>query len=146
VKTVFGAWWQRLLGSSATLSPFEVALLEAVVRSLSEPLRPLVEAQIEAATLVQRYRVRASSRAEWRGLLFYQGPVPSGSGVKPLPVEDGTVELPVLKVRVGPDGPLLTITAHAHRRHFFDIMSNKDWCPVRHITDLRVEAVSLQRR
>jgi hypothetical protein len=63
------------------------------------------------------------------------------SGVPPLPVGEGTIKLVRLKVRAGPDGPLLHVTANAHRRHFFDIESGEDWRPLKDMADLKVEGV-----
>ncbi len=63
------------------------------------------------------------------------------SGVPPLPVAEGTIKLVRLKVRAGPDGPLLHVTANAHRRYFFDIQSREDWRPLKDFADLTVEGV-----
>jgi hypothetical protein len=143
MKTVFGSWWQRLTGHSATLTPFEIALLHAVVGAMPDHLRSAVEIQIDAATLVQRHLVlnSRSGRTGWRGLHFYRvrRGVVDWSDVPPLPTADGTIKLIRLKVRAGLGGPLLHVTANAHQRHFFDIQSGEDWRPLRDIADVRIE-------
>jgi hypothetical protein len=145
MKTVFGSWWQRLTGHSATLTPFEVGLIHAVVGAMPDHLGSAVATQIDAATLVQRHLVLNSTtgRTGWRGLHFYRmrKGVVDWSDVPPLPVAEGTIKLVRLKVRAGPDGRLLHLTANAYRRHFFDIQSGEDWRPLKDFADLTVEGV-----
>jgi hypothetical protein len=145
VKTVFGNWWQRISRHSATLQPFELALLQVVVEAMPEHLRGPFEAHIDAATLVQRHLVPngRTGRTEWRGLHFYRlrRRVVDWSDVPPLPVADGTTKLLRLRVRAGVDGPVLHVTANAHRRHFFDIQSGEDWRPLKDIKDVIVQNV-----